>query len=83
MLAMSWGSIMSTTTTIWRVWLYTVLPDELAIAHTSAEQLHAAFVWSCEVMLRGVYPDADHEGKPWPMGSRREELAGKLIAGSG
>ncbi|CAK0863639.1 unnamed protein product [Prorocentrum cordatum] len=30
----------------------------LAIAHTSAEQLHAAFVWSCEVMLRGVYPDA-------------------------
>jgi len=79
-LTISWGSAMSVAPTEWSHFLFTILPDELAASET-AEQLYAVLVWSVQWLSLGIWPDTDHNGNPWPHGSRRKRLVGKPLAG--
>lgn len=36
-------------------------------------------VWNLNCAFRGVHPETDHTGKPWPEGSYRAKLAGKTL----
>ena len=74
-LTMSWGSVMSSELTEWRNFVFTILPDDMAVPGVTAEQIHAVFTWSCFVLLSGVFPSADPEGNEWPKNSWRSKMA--------
>ena len=80
-LVISWSSCMSIAPTAWSKILFSILPSEFEVPGVSAEELYAVLVWSLDVLASGVWPSADHNGKPWPYGSRRWALAGKRLAG--
>ena len=81
LLAISWGSVLCMAPTIWSKILFAVIPDEILIPGVSDERLYAVLVWSAHWLLLGVWPPVDHDGKPWPHGSRRHCNAGKKLAG--
>ena len=58
-----------------------VCHDEQIVSGVTLHELMAIVKWSFDCMLRGTHPDSDHLGQPWEPGSRRESLAGTLIAG--
>ena len=70
-LVIAWGSVMCRAPTVWSKVLYTVVPDEVLIPRETDERLYAVLVWSFQWLLRGTWPPTDHDGNPWPAGSRR------------
>ena len=82
-LTISWGGVMSVAPTVWSKLLFTVVPDETLIPQVTDERLYSVLVWSCHWLSIGRYPPTDHDGTPWPHGSRRAANAGKLLAGHG
>jgi len=81
MLTISWGSVASRSETLWSKILFTVVPEELLIKGVTDEMLYEILVWSLELIHKGVWPEKDHEGKPWQKGTRRQIMAGRRLAG--
>ena len=81
MLNICWGSTTSRASTLQSKFLFTTVPEELIDKGVTEETLYAVLVWSMHWMLRGVYPDCDHLGRPWPYGSWRWCVAGQTLAG--
>ena len=79
-LCISWGSAASRAETIHSNLLFSVLPAEWIVKHETEEMLYAVWVWSMFWLMEGIFPDVDHNGDPWPAGSRRAALAGLPLA---
>ena len=84
-LAISWGGIMCRKATDWSRILFTIIPDEILIPGVTDERVYSALTWSFQWLLRGEWPPTDHDGNPWPYGSRRylNGIAAKPLAGEG
>eukprot|EP00959_Pyramimonas_sp_CCMP1952_P050175 1048423-Pyramimonas_sp.AAC.1 len=83
-LNIAWGSTTCRAPTLFSKFLFTVVPDEFLIKGKTDEELYSILAWSLQHLVSGRYPQCDHNGTPWPAGSRRERLAadsGGFLAG--
>eukprot|EP00438_Fugacium_kawagutii_P003788 Skav219306 [mRNA] locus=scaffold2489:21209:22414:+ [translate_table: standard] len=46
-------------------------------------QVWSILQWSFEAIFYNKFPDFDHQGKPWPVGSARAGMAGEAISSDG
>ena len=70
------------TPTIHSKILFTIVPDGILLPGITDARLYAVFVWSTYFLMKGVWPSVDHDGKPWPAGTRRAINAGRPLAGN-
>jgi len=57
----------------WRTrFLITAIPGKWALKGTTIEPIWTVVAWSLHVMQTGSWPRTDHQGRPWPAGSRRK-----------
>jgi hypothetical protein len=76
-LVLTWGAVAGKQNTLDSRLLFT----SVKLSETPCvREVYRVLVWSMQVLFRGVYPDADHTGRPWPQGSWRAEQAGKPLA---
>jgi hypothetical protein len=76
-LVLTWGAVAGKQNTLDSRLLFT----SVKLSETPCvREVYRVLVWSMQVLFRGVYPDADHTGRPWPPGSWRAEQAGKPLA---
>ena len=80
-LVISWGSSVTSASTLLGLFLFTVLPCALMIAGTTDEQLYQVLVWCLWVLLRGEHPATDHTNTPWLHGTTRWAMRGMRLAG--
>ena len=80
-LVISWGSSVTSASTLLGLFLFTVLPCALMIAGTTDEQLYQVLVWCLWVLLRGEHPATNHTNTPWPHGTTRWAMRGMRLAG--
>lgn len=76
-LVLTWGAVAGKQNTLDSRLLFTSVKLSEA---PCVREVYRVLVWSMQVLFRGVYPDADHTGRPWPPGSWRAEQAGKPLA---
>ena len=76
-LVLTWGAVAGKQNTLGFRLLFT----SVKLSETPCvREVYRVLVWSMQVLFRGVYPDADHTGRPWPPRSWRAEQAGKPLA---
>ena len=81
-LCISWGSVLGMAPTIYSKILFSIVPDDILLPGITDERLYAVFTWSTYFLMKGVWPSVDHDGEPWPAGTRRAINAGRPLAGS-
>lgn len=77
---LSWSSLLSPSGSPFdNRWVICTLPTPW-MTHETKRQVAQVVAWSICCIGDGRFPDRDHLGRPWPVGSDRQKRAGSLLA---